>query len=348
MSKPASPRPVYLSVLGFQSEDELINHVTGEIQTAIRIQRGDIIPVAVSAAAQAFDVRPDPIIGEMPRNGSIQFDALEDKFVIRINQSNGQNTRSGMDGYENRNLPDLSIFYRSRFTYAHEFAHRFFFVPENSRWQRAIDITTQGLKSDARRAAIRNLSNYEESLCNRIAGDVLVPESHLLRILGDSLEDIDGFHLTLRSASHTFKVSQECLLVRIKRAILHLQLHCPPNLCIFVIANSDRKGGEGRSRKELRIQESILPTRVLGVKVKAPFPGLAVRNLGQEAFTTAETAIASASRTSPLPVDLNLNLATSDGTGMIAPRLKGWSSALYSGGGGSAGGLLLWGLLDSV
>ena len=348
MKKGISLRPAYLDVLGFKSEDELTHHITCAIQRAIRDQRGEIIPVAVSAAAQAFGIRPDPIMGAMPRDGAIQFDPLEQRFVIRINQSNWPNTSSRAVSNGDECSPELSMYYRSRFTYAHEFAHRFFFVSKDSAWQRAIDIATQGVQSDARRIAIRNLSNYEETLCNRIAGDVLVPETHLVRILGDSLGEIDGLHLALRRASHKFRVSMECLLVRIKRAILHSHLSCPPNLCIFVVTRSDRKGGEARSRRVLRIREAIMPINLFGVKVKGLFPGLAIRNLGQEALSTAEALLASGLGSDPSPVDLKITLATAGGTGLIAPRLTGWASRLYSGGDAQeqVDGLLLWGLLE--
>lgn len=350
MRKPTSPRQVYLDVLGFRSEAELVTHVTSAIRRAIRDRQGDVIPVAVSAAADAFDVRPEPIMVAMPRDGAIQFDTREGRFVIRINQRISQNTSSRMDANEDRVFPDLSLYYRSRFTYAHEFAHRFFFVSADSAWRRAIDLATQGLQSDVHRTAIRNLSNYEETLCNRIAGDTLVPETHLIRVLGDALGKLDGLHLALRRTAHIFRVSQECLLVRIRRALLHSRLTCPPNLCILVVTSSDRKGGEGRSRRDLRIREAIMPTQMSGVRVSALFPGLAIRNLGQEALFAAEAVLASELGGCPSPVSLQINLATKDDNEVIAPRLTGWASRIYAGDAAQeqADGLLLWGLIEAV
>ena len=286
----------------------------------------------------------------MPRDGAIQFDPREHRFVIRINQSNWPKTSPRMDSFEDEYSPELSMYYRSRFTYTHEFAHRFFFISEGSAWQRAIDIATQGVQSETRRFAIRNLSNYEETLCNRIAGDVLVPGAHLVRILGDPIRKVDGLHVALRRASHEFRVSQECLLVRIRRAVLNSQMSCPPNLCIFVITNSDRKGGEGRSRRDLRIREAIMPTQIRGVRVKALFPCLAIRNLGKELLFSAEAALASKTGSRPSPVNLCIALANSEEAGVVATRLTGWTSRLYSGTEEqeSAEGLLLWGLLDPV
>lgn len=350
MTKATSPRRVYLDILGFQSTDELANHITLAIREAIRDQRGDIIPVAVSAAAHAFGIRPEPTFGEPAREGAIQFDAREDKFVIRINQSRPPNTIPRAFDYDDEISPELSLLYRSRFTYAHEFAHRFFFVQADSAWRRALDIATQDLDEDKRRVAFRNLYNYEEMLCNRIAGDVLVPEAHLLRILGNCLGEIDGLHLDLRKASYAFRVSQECLLVRIKRAVLDSQMSCPPNLCILLITRSDRKGGESRARRDLRIRESIMPAQMSGVSVKKLFTGLALRNLGHEALSASEAAVASKPGSYPSPVNLTIDLASSDGSGVIKTRLTGWIRCLYSGheGRSAAEGLLLWGLLDSV
>ena len=190
-------------------------------------------------------------------------------------------------------------------------------------WHRAIDIATRGLHSDARQKGIRNLSAYEEILCNRIAGDVLVPEEHLIRILGNSLAQIDYIHLALRSASHEFRVSLECLLIRINRAILDDQLSYPENLCVLIITNSDRKGGESRSRRDLRIRETIMPRRLLGVRIKALFPGLAVRNLGQEVVSTLEAAMAPESGKNPSTVNLSLSLATPDGSS-VTTKISGW------------------------
>lgn len=350
MSAPGSSRQRYLAVLGFRSEGELVTYVTGSIRRAIREQRGDIIPVAVSAAAQAFDVRPEPIVAVMPRDGAIQFDALEGKFVIRINQGMEYNSGYRIESDEDRSFPDLSLYYRSRFTYAHEFAHRFFFVSTDSRWRRAIDIVTQGLQRDALRSAIRNLSNYEESLCNRVAGDVLVPETHLVRVFGDALGTLGGLHQTLRRAAHAFRVSQECMLVRIKRAVLNAQLICPSNLCIFIVTRSDHKGGGARSRRDLRIREAVMPTEISGVRIRSIFPGLAIRNLGQGVLSTAEAVLLSSPGSQPQPIDLEISLATADGISAISPRLTGWASQLYTRGGGRefADGLLLWGLLKPV
>ena len=73
MKKASSPRPAYLGVLGFKSENELTNHITGAIQEAVREKKGETLPVTVSAAAEAFGITPKPIIEEMPRDGAIQF-----------------------------------------------------------------------------------------------------------------------------------------------------------------------------------------------------------------------------------------------------------------------------------
>lgn len=350
MRKPASLRPAYLDTLGFRSEGELLTQVISDIREAICDQQGDIIPVAVSAAAVAFDVRPKPIMVAMPKDGAIQFDPSEGRFVIRINQTFSRSANSLMDFEEDHYFPDLSLYYRSRFTYAHEFAHRFFFVSAASAWQRAIDIATQGLQSDVRRIAIRSLSNYEETLCNRIAGDILVPETHLIRVFGGALWKLDTLHLALRNSAHTFRVSQECLLVRLKRALLHSQLSGPPNLCIFAVIRSDRKGGETRARHELRIREAILPSKISGAKVSSVFPGLALRNLGQEALSTAEAILASETKGYRLPINFQITLATTGGTDLITTRLMGWASHLYSDGGAQekAKGLLIWGLLEPV
>lgn len=350
MKKASSPRPAYLDVLGFKSEDDLTNHITGAIREVIREKRGESLPVTVSAAAEAFGIMPKPIIEEMPRDGAIQFESSENRFVIRINQSNWTSINPKLDSQDNETTPEISLLYRSRFTYAHEFAHRFFFLPKACDWQRAVVTATEGLPDDERRVAFRNLYNYEETLCNRIAGDVLVPESHLVRILGDSLGKIETLHLALRKASYEFRVSQECILVRIGRAIHNSIINSPPNLCIFLITKSEHKGGHSRSRTDLRVREAILPKKVLGVKVNVPFAGLAIRNLGQEALSIAEATVASEPGSNSFPANLTINLVRADRSGLIATRLTGWSRRLYPGKGGqtTAEGLLLWGLLNSV
>ena len=93
-----------------------------------------------------------------------------------------------------------------------------------------------------------------------------------------------------------------------------------------------------------------MPAELFGMKVKGLFPGLALRNLGQEAISNAEALLTSGLGSGPIPVDFKISLAIAGGTDVITPRLTGWTSRLYSSGEGRKqnNGLLLWGLIESV
>ena len=101
----------------------------------------------------------------MQGRGSISFDEERRKFRIYLS-SQGVAEQMGF----RKTL---------RFVYAHEFAHRFLFVPYGDGWVRALSQVAEGVQTGQRLSVVRKLSRIEENICNDVAGRVLVPEGHL-------------------------------------------------------------------------------------------------------------------------------------------------------------------------
>lgn len=356
MNHSETPHSRYLRVLGFSDKEEMVRNAIHQILEAIEKHSGTKPPIAVSSAAKDFMISPVPVFDDSVREGTIEFDLVRQEFIIRLNkrrqQLSGKVSQAEQSG---RASPaDLQLNYRGRFTYAHEFAHRFFFVQADEGWVRAIELTAQETPRELRPQVLKTLHKLEEELCNRIAGDVLVPKAELVSVFRDRLDAeqykrLAEFFQLVRRASSLFRVSHECILVRLERAIRQGHLEYPKNLCVLLVRVSDRKVG-GRSRWDFRVRESIIPVEISGVKIERVFPGIAVQNLGAEFRSFAESFLNLGSQREIHAVEIPLMLRERGSTGNVKVRLKGWSVALPTAHDGQyeEKGFLLWGALDGI
>ena len=133
--------------------------------------------------------------------GEIYYNERLGQFVIRIRQPCGARDRN-----------------RLRFTFAHEVAHRLFFVSERNQWVRAVVRVSEELPEEFRTQASWYLGRVEEKLCNRIARRVLIPDTLLAAVwpVDRWFAEEKRFADELLHNAAVFGVSPITLLVRLK------------------------------------------------------------------------------------------------------------------------------------
>jgi hypothetical protein len=174
-----------------------------------------------------------------------------------------------------------------RFSYAHEFAHRFFYLERDGVPQRAISLVVEQLPADERILAIRHLSTLEERLCNDVASRLLLPRPHCDAMIGDTLaRHSDSEHVfweVLQDVARHFQVSWWCALRRLARLRpLELSARVGGSFAFLLIGRSTAKGAQ-RSLARVRVLDYWWPTLIDGVRIRNVFPGIEIENLGVEA-----------------------------------------------------------------
>jgi len=281
----------YLHLLDAESEACHSTRVLAQIRDCLQRHRATEPPVRLSAIAEAFNIFPRPHFDASVRDGELVFSAKLGSFLIRLNEKfRGANLLAGKWPDE---MAAAELLGRGRFTYAHEFVHRFFYVHRDERWERACALAAQ-LEHDPniRLRCLKALQDLEESICDDVAGEVLVPANLLVGVIGDSLVGgqttaVPNVYELLRQISKYFNVSYDCALVRVERAIRRNVVSCHQDLCILFVEWSDRKGSSSasssrRSRLDIRARVAVFPMAPGGLRVRRPFPGIAVENFGAE------------------------------------------------------------------
>lgn len=268
----ASVHARYLELLGASTVRELEERVVGTLleSMASSLNRQQL-PIKLSKVAHQFSIEPKPEFIPGTHDGEIHFDPDRKRFVIKLCTKGA--------------VADRRRLVRERFTYAHEMAHRFFFVQrEQDEWSRAIDLLTSELPEIESMKARRRLNAVEETLCNRIAQRVLMPDPILRNLcsLPAWWHQKDGFYGKLRETAQRFHVSRECLLVGISSAIRRQVLHPPDGMFLMVIGRN-RGPLTNRGKEALRISIGIFPRALSGCRIADPFPGFELRRFGVEA-----------------------------------------------------------------
>lgn len=278
-SKNLSGSKKYLALLGADNLKALQDRIVNEIVMKLHEQgKGEQLPVRLSGVAEYFLIRPHPEIILGNHDGEMEFDAGIGKFIIKL-CSNEQT--------QLRELPDLP---RHRFTYAHEMAHRFFYVRQDGQWVRAIDSAISQLSTaEAMRERI-TLSRFEEGCCNSIARRLLMPE-HLLHSecrFDEWFEEGEHLFTRVSKAAEKFGVSLHCLLVRLQQEVQTGRMPLLSSRCLFLVEQSTGTILR-RSQTKLRITTAIMPGRIGDFVSKVPYPGMEWERFGHEALCFAES-----------------------------------------------------------
>ena len=275
VGKSSSVRSLYLRTLGFESRQGIEHDVTNRLANAIREKRGDSLPVRLSGTLEDFLIDSQPRWNDAIPHGRLEFDESTKRFVVYL----GAQWRTGATtGLEEEGCGRL------RFTYAHEVAHRFFFVERNGCWKRALDIVADSVSPSEAFRARRVLSDLEESLCNSIAARVLIPGDKLAELCATRAgftSDTQGLFCTgVTTVARLFAVTRKCFLVRLRKAIDKEEIHLGGSFCALLCGISNEKG-PSRSHRRMRVTVPIVPSRLGGYQLPRKFNGISVRTFGE-------------------------------------------------------------------
>lgn len=268
-----------------RSVQEVGDAVVQEVRRKLQVCRTWMNPpIRLAPVAEEFLIQRRPEQSGESGRGYIEFDSAKQRFVIYLNRSQDQHGRTVATDATDR---------RDRFVYAHEFAHRFFFVRVGDGWSRALGEIVRQAHPTGRYRIARAVSQMEERICNSVATRLLVPREQLERVVEDAIErHTSTEHLlidTLTNASKRFQVSWWCAIRRIT-AVRPVALASAwgSSFC-FVLLGESVHTGAGRGRSALRVLDFWWPQEIGGEPVKPAFPGLRVSHLGDEFAARAST-----------------------------------------------------------
>ena len=227
--------------------------------------------------AEEFLIQRRPERSGASGRGHIEFDTTRQRFVIVL----GGALERGRGAVET-----VALVRFERFVYAHEFAHRFFFVRVGDGWSRALAEVVEASSGAERFKIARSVPGIEEKICNNIATRLLVPREHLDRAIRETMStETNTRHLLvniLRNVSRRFEVSWWCAARRIAAVRTpELKAAWGPSYCYLLLGRSVHTGA-GRGKSRLRVLDFWWPEEVAGEPIKPAFPGLGLSHLGEE------------------------------------------------------------------
>jgi hypothetical protein len=340
-----SKRKEYLSLLGVDSKEALEDAIVRKLLGAINSQAKGVLPIRLASIVDQFSIEPKPNVALGTKDGAIEFDASRQRFVITLFKKTDETQ-------EPRRLPSRSPS-RLRFTYAHEVAHRFFFVEDGDRWVRAIQLVSQDLDLAERMKTVRTLGRFEEAMCNNIARRILIPDESLVNIVAppiiqELIRNRGRLMEVLGDLSTTFKVSRECLLVRLQRGIDAGLVAFKIPAVMFVLGKSFGSTGDRGSWRS-RVRVPVSPLRVEGRRLKPVFPGMTIEGLGEVAASVLTGILSSSERQGEITMRIELREIGNDGKERaLMADLAGWWSRLHPTVEDSRQSLALWGRIRFV
>ena len=274
-----SPHSKYLRLLGAPDVKALEDRVVDTILGAVRQRDSDRkLPVRLSLVANDFCISPVPHLTNGAHDGQLDYEEQSGRFVITL-----------CTPFPDRPLNAQPNRSRMRFTYAHEVAHRFFFVNECGKWARARDLATSNLPVAEEMKQRITLSRIEEGLCNSIARRVLIPD---VELGGVDLRDWFGkgkeFVHLLTATARKFGVSRDCLLVRLQRNRIR------GSYAAFLISRS-RGTVHNKGALSLRIATWLCSQDGGGIGMQRLRPGFEWSNFGRTSSEFVESRMQSCS-----------------------------------------------------
>lgn len=329
----------YCTMLGAQTLPELGDNIVSRVTNKLREKASPIPPVRISRVAADFLVKPEPEFEpNLPAaRGKLVFenDSGWFKVVMRPEKSLyrvlPRNYLDGETSFED------CLTWQGRFTYAHEFVHRFFFVPiQGARgWQRAIDAVIGMVDLEVAVATRRYLQDREESLCNNIARRILLPQKELAEFVqrrfqqeGESL--LPQMGKIIQTVSRCFLVPTESALLALGDALHEGYLKGPPELfAICIDAQVSRPGSVRSGIRNLRIKSAIIGRVPISKSSEKPFFRLSDPQVLGPALREHCVELLSSRQLSPeKTVEIPLVFPFKSGSDVVC--LKGWSQSLVS------------------
>ena len=227
---------------------------------------------------------------------------------------------------------------RLRFTYAHEIAHRFFYVSVGTAWRRARDLATERLRLPEQMEQRITLGRLEERLCNKIAARVLIPDSWISNScdLQEWFADTERFCEKLSNQAKSLGVSRDCLMIRLRETESRCRMG--PNVA-FLVGRSYGSINK-RAAFTLRVLTALSPYQIDGCKLPAIYPGMEIERFGEIAAKVLCDLINRANVQGTIHVPLWI-----DKSGKTIANLNGCWNLLSAGHTGGDDRILLWGKL---
>lgn len=328
----------YLSLLGAKTKQSLENDIVSRLNNVLR-ETESTLPVHLSRVTEQFLIDPVPTRAVGPTGGSLKFHCDRKKFVITLYGLNA-------DSYD-----DIGPRSRLRFNYAHEVAHRFFFIEHNDEWVRAIHEAITSLKGPERIRALTNLTQHEEAICNNIARRVLIPDDFLLNTIAPELMSElwairKQFFDVLGKFAKLLVVSRECLLLRLRNAIAKDMIKAPPQCALFVVEHSGARDKARRTNGELHLRMPLLPSELLNQSLKPAFPGMNLTAFGRPADEIVRDLVFSTSAAGAVKLPMHFAFKRATDEGGLTMNFRGWWHKLPSAKNRHTK-LLFWGLLQN-
>ncbi len=333
----------FLQLLDADSLARIESRVLMQVKDAARKQRTRWPPVRLSEIAPYFQLlpRPEYVIGAP--EGSIRYRPDTRDFVISLGAPHQAHAVSRASASTQGGL-----YLRHRFTYAHEFAHRFFFIETPVGWRRAIDIVVEETERRHKGSVYAGLAHQEEECCNRVARQILVPESELrfavekLAYGGTSPNAwFDILPNLLAIGSRMFHVSRQVIANSLTPSTLNMPP--PEGAAAGFVLKTARKGSGDRGTRDLRFFPFIWPGELSGTQVLPPFPGIAATNLGADFAIALAEALQSRARSLSTIISSRIRPSRMRGECEIRSRLDA-RICVYSATPGHEE-FLLWGFL---
>jgi hypothetical protein len=323
----SGPYAAYLRSLGTHSFKLLEDRTVNDLLEAFKPSPSNksILPIRLSDVVERFLIRPRPQVEYGSQDGEIEFDETAGQFIIKLYSTKRQLTLVELAHQDPR----------LRFTYAHEVAHRFCYVPVEGRWLRARDLVTTGL---ARAEQLRfrvTLGQKEEGFCNSVARRVLIPDEliGMMCPVGEWFQSGIQFFSKLSEAAVGFGVSRDCLLVRLQTSS---KVILPQADCAMIVGASAGPITQ-RGRRTLRLMTGLVGSSLADDHW---YPGLEVAELG-DPFARTISSILADSCDSEGQIDVPMKFRS------LEPlRLKGWFH-LLPGPDELDRRILVWGRLNS-
>ncbi|MFN0007194.1 MAG: ImmA/IrrE family metallo-endopeptidase [Planctomycetota bacterium] len=275
-------RKLYFQLIEAATPEDKVRRVADTL-LGLMSQAGRLdAPVDLTSIVEQLAIAPELVFAGIDTEGRLDHDQARDRFVVILRKR----PSSKLAEHETPSLFEsddrrVRLTPTQRFTYAHEVAHRFFFVSDNNVWRRAAHVACRNVRSDLRPRAEARLIALEERLCDAVAGEVLIPRTLLTDALPrrwtewtDEPLSYCAFSEDLRRLASAFSVSEDCLFVRLQRLSAERAINMPSGFCAMLVEVSRRKGDRAIGLKKARCIAAITPTTLDGQKVVPWYPGI--------------------------------------------------------------------------
>lgn len=224
-------------------------------------------PVLLSTIAEDFSINPAFRLKPLGSNmGTMKFDQDQGCFVITINQSLTRDPQQISLATETDLNPG------GRFTYAHEIAHRFFYIPSPEKgYERCISLAVSDPQEPKSKGVIIDLKDQEERLCNYIARRVLLPEFLVAKWAKEHGYDVNTpfpeIGNLVSKLSQDFLVPYPSAIFAFRDAVRRGNIPQDPNLFAVYLTALMR----GTRVRAIRFESSFGPFLGNQLEIKPPF-----------------------------------------------------------------------------